>query len=425
MINDELAGWLGGDVTELTRMLGGASRETWSFCLDGRPLVLRRDPPGAPAGGAMLREAALIRAAGAAGVPVPDVVAADEHRLVLSWLDGETIGSRVLRDERLADARAGFTAQAGTILGWLHVGVRPDAIVGLPVQADPVADLRAELDRLGEPHPALELGLTRLAAPRPPPNEPTVVHGDFRLGNLMVDPSGIVGVLDWELAHVGDPAEDLGWLCVRSWRFGGPLPVAGVGERQDLLDAYAAAGGPPVDLATLLWWEALGNARWGVICVRQASLHLTGAVPSVELAAIGRRTCVVELDLLDLVAPSSRPADNVPSPYDDSFAGPHDRPTVAETVDAVQQWLGGLSLPPRDAFLAKVVHRQLDVVAREAELGPGQQAAHRERLAALGVSSDAELAAQIRAGRDDAGVEEAVRSAVVDKVRVADPRRLG
>src|SRR4051795_2389074 len=143
-------------------------------------------------------------------------------------------------------------------------------------------------DEPGEPHPALELGLLRLARTRPAAAGRTLVHGDFRLGNLMVDSDGLAGVLDWELAHVGDPAEDLGWLCVPSWRFGGAHPVAGVGTREALLSAYTTAGGADIDGATLRWWEAYGTLRWGVICVRQAAAHLSGAVRSVELAAIGR-----------------------------------------------------------------------------------------------------------------------------------------
>src|SRR5437763_17025365 len=164
----------------------------------------------------------------------------------------------------------------------------------------------------------------------------------------MVDGSGLVGVLDWELAHVGDAAEDLGWLCVRSWRFGSRLPVAGVGERSALLKAYAAAGGPEVDAPTLDWWEAYGTLRWAVICAQQAATHLSGAVRSVELAVIGRRICEVELDLLDLLV-GPRPVTAGPEPPDLPTAGPHDRPTAAELLEATREWLAGLPLTGRAA----------------------------------------------------------------------------
>ena len=150
--------------------------------------------------------------------------------------------------------------------------------------------------------------MTELAASPPPPRDPVLVHGDFRLGNLIVGPEGLRAVLDWELTHVGNPAEDLGWLCVKAWRFGAGPPVAGLGSREELLAAYRAAGGPDISLAELRWWEILGTLRWGVICLTQAWAHLSGAHRSVELAAIGRRVCEQEWDLLLLLDPAAAEA---------------------------------------------------------------------------------------------------------------------
>jgi aminoglycoside phosphotransferase (APT) family kinase protein len=118
---------------------------------------------------------------------------------------------------------------------------------------------------------------------------------------VIVGPDGLRAVLDWELVHAGDPMEDLGWLCVKAWRFGSPLPAAGVGTYDQLLDAYAEASGTTVDRDVVRWWEALGTLKWGVICIMQASTHLTGMTRSVELAAIGRRVCENEHDLLLLL----------------------------------------------------------------------------------------------------------------------------
>jgi aminoglycoside phosphotransferase (APT) family kinase protein len=125
-----------------------------------------------------------------------------------------------------------------------------------------------------------------------------VVHGDFRNGNLMIGADGIRAVLDWELAHLGDPMEDLGWLCVKSWRFGQAPPVGGFGEYDELCASYAAASGRAVDRGTLHWHETLGTLKWGIMCIMQAVTHTSGIVRSVELAAIGRRVCEVEHDLL-------------------------------------------------------------------------------------------------------------------------------
>ncbi|HEY8865520.1 MAG TPA: phosphotransferase family protein, partial [Solirubrobacteraceae bacterium] len=166
-----------------------------------------------------------------------------------------------------------------------------------------IAGLEGELDRIGEPHPALELGLRWLRRNVPEPVAPGLVHGDFRLGNFLLDDDGLVGVLDWELCHAGDPLEDLGWLCIRSWRFGADRnPVAGCGSRDELLVAYAAAGGRKATREELRFWEVYGNVRWGVICLVQADVHLSGAQRSLERAAIGRRTCEPEWDLLAMVA---------------------------------------------------------------------------------------------------------------------------
>jgi aminoglycoside phosphotransferase (APT) family kinase protein len=297
-------------IERLTRLPGGASRETWSFSArraDGTAtrLVLRRDPPGAPVSGLGL-ERALLHAAAGVGVPVPRVVAAGDGVegigatfLIMEFVDGETIPRRILRDEDLAGARAVLAAQCGQALAAIH-RIDPVEVPGL-AGGDPLEQLRGLLDRLGQPHPAFELGLRWLAETRPARSGESVVHGDFRNGNLIVGAEGIQAVLDWELAHRGDPLEDLGWLCVKAWRFGSPLPVGGFGTIEQLVGAYEAAGGRSVDAAALHWWQVLGTLRWGIICIVQVLTHTTGAVRSVELAAIGRRVCEVEWDLLELL----------------------------------------------------------------------------------------------------------------------------
>jgi len=167
-----------------------------------------------------------------------------------------------------------------------------------PDRPDPIDRAREVLDGLDERHPAFELVLRRLELSRPEARRPTLVHGHFRLGNLLIDERGASAVLDWELVHSGDPIEDLGWLCVPAWRFGGALPVAGVGEYETLLSSYRAAGGASVSREELVWWQAAGTVWWGVLCHVQASRHLKGHTRSVELASIGRRACEQEWDAL-------------------------------------------------------------------------------------------------------------------------------
>jgi len=302
------------EVDGLRRFSGGASRETWSVdAIDaaGRihRLVLRRDPPTQASAANRATEFAVLSAADAGGVPVPRVRAllADNDGLGAGFLmdrvDGETIPRHILRDPEFETARALLTEQAGSIAARIHA-VDLGSLPQLPVMSayQQVEQQRALLDAFDEPHPALELGLRWLGQHVPADPPPTLVHGDYRNGNFIVGPDGIRAVLDWELAHLGDPTEDLGWLCVKSWRFGNAGQVAGgFGALDDLLAAYAGAGGAPVDEETVRFWVVLGTVKWGVICAGQALAFVNGILRNVEMAALGRRVAEMEWDLLDLL----------------------------------------------------------------------------------------------------------------------------
>jgi aminoglycoside phosphotransferase (APT) family kinase protein len=452
-----LAGALGTDagaITGLRRLSGGASRETWAFDAGGRPLILQRARPGGPGTAGMATEAALLRAAAAEGVPVPGVVATGAARsedidgagrsgpagaglgaawMVVDRVPGETIARKILRDDEFSAARPLLAAQCGEALARIH-RIPLDAVPGIS-GGDQLAQLRATLDATGEPHPAFELGFRWLDRHRPAAvgGRDTLVHGDFRNGNLVVGPDGLRAVLDWELAHRGDPLEDLGWLCVRAWRFGAEPRVGGFGSVDELVGAYEATAGEVLDRAALHWWEVLGTLKWGVICVVQAATHLTGVVRSVELAAIGRRVCEVEHDLLlllpggDAVAPV--PSVDVRSAPPEAAPLPrlHDAPTAAQLVEAVREFLEGdvmASAEGRVRFHARVAGRVLSQVERELAAGDAPARAHATRLAALGCATDADLAAAIRSGAFDARTPEVtavVRAAVAAKLAVANP----
>jgi aminoglycoside phosphotransferase (APT) family kinase protein len=381
----------------------------------------------------MAAEADLVRAAGSVGVPVPEVVAAGaDDGFGGSWMvtrrvPGETIARRILRDDAYAGGRAVLAGQCGEALARLHA-LPVDAAPELQ-EVDQVAQFREVLDTLGEPHPAFELGFRWLAEHRPPPSGTVVLHGDFRLGNLIVGPDGLQAVIDWELAHLGDPLEDLAWPCVRAWRFGGESPVGGFGTREDLYGAYEAAGGRAVDPEAARWWEVLGTLKWGVMCIIQAATHLTGQSRSVELAAIGRRVCENEYDLLELIDPEGV----APAPtaaVEAADLGPHDAPSAGELAEAVREWVeGDVSdvTEGRVRFHARVVANVMAILERELTAGPAMAAAHAERLAALGVRSERELADAIEAGSipaTDRAVLDAVRATVTDKLWVANPRYL-
>lgn len=288
----------GATIEHLTRLSGGASRETWRFTADGTDRVVQRQRPGDIR--EMLHEAAVVQAAGVAGVPVPELLHAERHAdgtafMILEAIDGETIARKIQRDDEYRDARGKLAGQFGTALARVHA-IDHSSLDGLePV--DPIAFYTDVIDELGQPHPVLELVRRWLIDNRPPTSTQCLVHGDFRLGNVIVGPEGLRAVIDWELAHIGDPMEDLGWLCVKAWRFGGKPPVAGLGEYDELFEAYEAASGVAVDPDVVRWWEVLGTWKWGIMCISQASAHLNGAVRSHELAAIGRRVCENEHDL--------------------------------------------------------------------------------------------------------------------------------
>ncbi|WP_316214092.1 phosphotransferase family protein [Bradyrhizobium sp. SZCCHNR2032] len=301
------------------KLSGGASQETWRFDILGPGgdvgAILRRAPkgygaaPGRAAG--LANEAALMQLAYEAGVPSPRVlhVLTPEDDLgtgfIMLRVEGETIARRILRDAEFAAVRPRLARQLGGIAAGIH-GIPRDKLPSLRemTSARELAELRREYQSFGWPRPVFELALRWLADHDPgPPDEVTLVHGDFRHGNLIIGPGGVRAVLDWELAHLGDPMEDLGWICVNSWRFGEiDKPVGGFGSREDLFAGYEAAG-RKVDPARVMFWEVMGTLRWGVMCCGMMQRFREAPDYSMERAMIGRRASETEIDLLRLIAP--------------------------------------------------------------------------------------------------------------------------
>lgn len=289
-----------------TGMADAAAGTADKACAAAVPMVLRLDPPGESRPETLAAESAAMAAAARAGVPTPRVVswgnATDDFGapfMIMDFIAGETIPQRILRRPELAAARATLAEQCGRLLARIH-RIPVESVPQLP-RAEPMAELREVYDRLQLARPAMEMAFRWLAEHSPGPFTPAVVHGDFRNGNLIVGEEGVRAVLDWEQTHIGDPRQDLGWLCVRSWRFGGPRPVGGFGDYRQLIDAYSDEGGGTLDHGALRWWIVFETLRWGIMCVHQADRHLSGATRSVNLVAIGRRACEQEYDLLNLM----------------------------------------------------------------------------------------------------------------------------
>ncbi|WP_283608851.1 phosphotransferase family protein [Mycolicibacterium poriferae] len=296
------------EVRDLQRLTGGASRTTWAFSTssaDAPALILRTGPPD-DVHASMELEAAVQQRAAAAGAPVPRIVAADNSAaalgnpyLICAAVAGETIVRRIYRGLDDED-RARLLRQCAEALAAVH---RADFDgIGLS-RVDELTDWRQRLDEMGDTTATFEWTFRQLEKSRPAPSPTRLVHGDFRMGNLIVDDSGLAAVLDWELTHLGEVYEDLAWFCVRAWRFGAPsaLGAGGLGGVEAFLVSYEEAAGIAVDRNAFRWWLTVATLRWGVICRYQAERHLSGETKSVELAAIGRLVSETEWDLLDLL----------------------------------------------------------------------------------------------------------------------------
>ncbi len=312
---------------ELAPIPGGASRETWMVgkAAPGREAqeaalcVLRRDPKGSVSLVPMAEEYALAQRVAKVGVPVPEPIAFEPEGgrfgspgMLMAFVEGISVAPRLLRKPEYEAARERLPGQLADALARVHsLGAEQLEGVLPAAAADPavgqVSEWERQIDAIGEPLPAIELGLRWLRANAPDPAPVRLVHGDFRLGNFIVGTDGLGAVIDWELAHLGDPAEDIGWLCIRSWRFGNDdRPVAGLAGLDGFLAAYEAAGGDPVDRERVRYWEVFGNVKWAVICARQAADHRNGIRRSHELASLGRRICEPEWDMLELVRGGGR-----------------------------------------------------------------------------------------------------------------------
>jgi aminoglycoside phosphotransferase (APT) family kinase protein len=310
------------EITRMTPLAGGASRDSWAIEAKigdtVEKLVLRRDFPTTMNENALTRaqEYRLMQVASECGVKVArmrwqcdDGAVLGLPFFIMDFVEGVSIGRKVITAPELAKARELLPEQMAEQLARIHT-IDVDAhhldFLQRPRDNNPsfeaVASTYMMLDRLGVHVPALEFALRWCERHRPPPQRITFLHGDFRVGNLLVDTNGLAAVIDWEFAHIGDPLEEIGYLCMRDWRFGNDhLHAAGISDRERFIQAYEEFSGFKVDRSAADWWEIIGNIRWAVICLSQAERHLSGRDPSVELASLGRRSAEMQLEALILI----------------------------------------------------------------------------------------------------------------------------
>lgn len=369
-----------GALTDLARLSGGANMESWSFDWVGQGYVLRRAPSAdyladRPFGHAV--EAALVSAAHASGVRAPEVVAvlADHDGLGTGYVMRQIAGE-VNPAVILATPPPSLLADLGRELARIHalpVAAIPTAIPLLDTSAA-LHELRARFADYGGDRPVIALALKWCEGHLPSPADPPVlVHGDFRMGNMLADADGLTAVLDWELAHLGDPHEDLAYGCMTVWRFGRPdRPAFGLGSLPDFFAAYEKAGGCVIDRERFHFWLVYRTLWWALGCLGMGAAWRNHVDRSLERVVVARRTAEQELDLLMLLeteAPEAEQSRRLP-PVAQKMPASSGEPNAAELVTAVREWLASDIKPAasgREKFMVAVAMNALGIAARELE----------------------------------------------------------
>ena len=458
----------------IERLSGGASQETYCLTVTAggltRKLAMRRAAGGGLYGAqpvdrpetypGLAAEAALMQAAGAAGVPEPEVfhVLAEEEGLgegfIMQWLEGEALGARIARSPDFADLREHLAYDCGRVLARIHA-IDLDA-TGLRSLLSPISAAEfveqtwARYREFDTPQPMIDYTGRWLLDHLPATNRQVLVHNDFRNGNIMVDADGLVAVLDWEIAHIGDPMRDLGWICTNSWRFGvGDKAVGGFGHRADLFRGYEEESGLTIDPEQVKFWEVFGSFWWAVGCIGMAQQYRIGPDRTVERPGIGRRSSECQVDCVNLLIPGIAPllvpelvgADNAQSLPQSLPRSPQDfrMPRSDELLLSVRDFLRNdlmQATEGRTQFLARVASNSLDIVERELRVGNALHDLELTHLQGLGIgNSDADLAARrwalVNGLRDgsvslaNTALQSYLRETVVNEVAIDQPKYSG
>ncbi len=372
-----MAGGASLPLSNLVRLSGGANMESWSFDWGGAGYVLRRAPSaemmqGRPFGHDV--EAALVRLARASGVMAPEVVG-ELHEdddlgtgYVMRRVEAEVSPQLILRAPP-----ASLASDLARELARIHaIAPRDDIAISHMDTAAALADLKARFQTYGGDRPIIALAIRWCEDHLPAPATPRLVHGDFRMGNLMVGPDGLAAVLDWELAHWGDAHEDLAYGCMTVWRFGHiDKPAFGCADLESFFGAYEAESGNTVDRERFRFWLIYRTLWWALGCMQMAEIWRTGIDKTLERAVIGRRTSENELDLLLLLEEDAPETQRLPLRLDPPLpARRMGEPSTVELLEAVRDWIESDVKPGRegrDKFMTAVAMNALGMLIREAE----------------------------------------------------------
>jgi len=315
-------------VSNVARIPGGASRETWSFDAAwreggadvGRGFVLRRDPDASLLETERDAEFQVMDAVWSRGVPVPRMYWLEPGGdwlqrpfFVMERLDGCEAGAQqLLTDPRFVRVHAQIVRSFVDVLARIHaLGWRELGLDFMCAPADAGSCGTMEIAKWEEivekqalePQPVLSAAFRWLRHHEPPPAQRVVlVHADYRTGNFLADESGeIRAFLDWEMAHIGDPLEDVGWACIRPWRWAGDERIGGLMERQEFYRMYEEATGLTVDAEAVRFWEVLGNVKLAAIFLTGGRSFCDGRTGSPMMALLGRSVGRLELEIMDLM----------------------------------------------------------------------------------------------------------------------------
>ncbi len=303
-----------GEIVNLEPLTGGASKEIWKFEVNAngksdRYILRRGSGIEGPLAIKTSDEAKIQKTVRKLGAQVPEIVAVsslDEElgdAYIMKFVYGESIARKILRDEEYKNTLPKLAFECGQSIAKIHqADINEFPFLPSKTVFEQINDLYQTYVSFNQPSPVFEYTHLWLKKQNFGEINDALVHGDFRLGNIIVDKDGLKSVIDWELAHIGNPLQDLGWICGNSWRFGNTNKVVGgFGDLADLLKGYNSVSNYHVDENMVKAWQVFGTFRWGVICLIQASAHLTGSINSVEKAAIGRRVSETEIDIVDLL----------------------------------------------------------------------------------------------------------------------------